>query len=830
MAVVPITNPDFTSDASGWTLRADSPAVLAWSSTGGSSTPGCIKYSLGSKHPVDIAAGITSGTYPCTPGKSITANCMIALEAGNPGMHGQIALVWEDANGTHLGNALGTLLYRYAVGSGYNVSSVTATVPPGAVNVRIEIAIGAQYSGSVIYVDNVTWNNEAEAATLAYPLSGAEYAVEAPVPFRIYSMGSVGISSVEYFAENTSTATEVSVGVSSAAPWGVNYSELEEGSYIARAEINLAGGGKIDTNTVPFVISEDPQPPGELQEFRASNAYTYFIAKNFAGIAGSMPPTAQVVGARVILDYSIQALVRSKDVDIEDAASSQYEAAFAIAPSVSFEAALLTDNTTSYTQVGTAMIGQADVAISDFTVSEDSTSEGMRFTVLDGSPQTVVIGGEDALFGTDFIPASEFVTKALGVRFFPNLELKPEYADKGDACYRVKIDKVRLQVYFDAGSIEYYFASPGYGNVIKGELVAGYADTGRFENGDAAGILQLTSNLVSVEGSAEYIDSGWTIHAAYPPSTSNQIGVVAQTMSYNGLPVSSQLDAVNSRMQFISANFYGDLTYDSIYGVSGAGRAFAYNGDWFYKIHAHPSEEKDKPRHVEYYHTHLALGYKEGRVDISVVGEPYNFDGADGASSWAIGDSVTGLSILSGTMLGVFGRKSIHGIAGTTVDNFATQVLSPKVGAIEYTVADMGFPVYANTYGIYTLAQTASYGDYLGTPMSQDVSPWLRPRLTSNRANPKGVVCSWPVRAKNQYKLAFSDGYVLTMTVNNGLQEAPTFSKQLYAIGGEALVPGAISSELDHNGEERIHVTGRLAQLPPSVLAAQYTLCSSEDR
>jgi hypothetical protein len=184
-------------------------------------------------------------------------------------------------------------------------------------------------------------------------------------------------------------------------------------------------------------------------------------------------------------------------------------------------------------------------------------------------------------------------------------------------------------------------------------------------------------------------------------------------------------------------------------------------------------------------------------------------------------------------MLSIFCRKSIHALAGTTVDNFATQVLSPKIGAVEYTVTDMGFPVYANAYGIYTLAQTNQYGDYLGTPMSQDVSPWLRPRLVRKLTSPKEVVVAWPVRSKNQYRLAFSDGYVLTMTMNNGTQQAPTFSKQKYFTEDEdtgpttplleypAMVPAAVSSELDDGGEERIHI----APKQPPVLVATNPVC-----
>ena len=92
-------------------------------------------------------------------------------------------------------------------------------------------------------------------------------------------------------------------------------------------------------------------------------------------------------------------------------------------------------------------------------------------------------------------------------------------------------------------------------------------------NGDASGVMQLASDLEIVLGISRTIQDDWTIHSAYPPTDGNQIGVVNADMSYNGLPSYGEVTANRSRYQFISANFYGDLSYDSIYGVNGVDRA-----------------------------------------------------------------------------------------------------------------------------------------------------------------------------------------------------------------------------------------------------------------
>lgn len=534
-------------------------------------------------------------------------------------------------------------------------------------------------------------------------------------------------------------------------------------------------------------------------------------------------------------------LVRASDNGITDPEQATSAVVFSTITGGTFETTLMSKSAGAYTVVGSPQTANVEIQQSDFSIIEDGIADGTyRWTVyrLD-TPVTVVVGGETSSFNISNLPAVDFLDRVMGIRFTPTLGTKPSYAASGDACVRVKVNAWKIKVYFDAGSVEYYFASPDKSQVIKGTLVAYNVNDGNFRNGDASGVMQLAPELEIMDGTQTWIGDDWTIHSQYPPTDTNQIGEVADRvtpsdgvgMSYNGLPTQSDVYENRSRYLFITANFYGDINLESIYGVNGVGRGFAYNGNNFYKIQTIADPEKDKPRHVAFHHTHLALGYFDGRVDISVVGEPYNFDGADGASSWAIGDSVTGLQPLAGTVLGVFCKKSVVGISGTTVDNFATQTISPKLGAVEYTVTDMGFPVYANAYGVYTLAQTADYGSFLGNPLSQPVSPWLRPRLIRRSTSDKEVVVAWPVRSKNQYKLAFSDGYVLSMTMNYGTQTAPTFSKQKYFLPAEgvdytgvsfyeypAIYPIAVSSELDDSGEERIHIADleRSIELEPT--------------
>lgn len=817
MAVIQIPNADFSDGLDNWSTSVTGPGTpsVTWSATGGTNTPGCVLFTAFS----DNAYGtlLMEEKYAIVPGKRITATAQGRIQEGSSGSSFRLGIVWYDVNGGQVGTTYGSQPRRSGIGGNVATSTASGFPPPGAVRANLTFWFDSGTGTTRMYADTFRWDAESPDVTLSSP-NGETYAFGSIVPFRVAIPAGLQITSVEYFAQDQDL-NETSVGTSIVAPWGINSSTLEAGSYTARAEVTLASGLVINTNTTTFTVGTPPEPI--TREYKASNSYTYLIGENFIGLGGAMPPTARVLGVEVLVDYSLEVLVRSKDVGVSDPAEANYDVAFDIINGGTVEAVLLSNSNGSYTQLGSPMSSTLSIERTDFTVQEDGLSEGKRWTVLSGGQGQVVIGDEDELFSLPPDFGSTFIDYGIGIRFTPNLGTVPSYAAAGDAAYRFHVESFKVRVYFDAGSVEYYFASPDKSQVLKGTLAAYYVYTGNFRTNDASGVLQLTSELEQMDGTQRWIGSDWTIHSSYPPTDNNQIGEVGEVqgelgMKYNALPTQQQVLDNRSRYEFKTENFYGDPDLNSMYGVHGLPRAFAFNGDFFYKIYTQADAEKDSPRHVANHHGHLALGYYGGRVDISVVGEPYNFNGVDGASSWAFGDKVVGLLPLSGTILGVFGAKSVWGISGTTVDNFATQVISPNMGAVEYTITDMGFPVYANAYGIYTLNQTQQYGDYLGQPMSQDISPWLRPRLIRKLTSDKEVVCAYPVRSKNQYRLCFSDGYVTSMTLNG--RQVPTFSFQKYFYAPEgvelpddlfsypSIVPAAVSSELDESGEERIHI------------------------
>lgn len=284
----------------------------------------------------------------------------------------------------------------------------------------------------------------------------------------------------------------------------------------------------------------------------------------------------------------------------------------------------------------------------------------------------------------------------------------------------------------------------------------------------------------------------------------------------NSLPTAKALELAQSKHQFIVANFFASEGTTKIYGVNGVSRAYEYDGSTFTFIDTGLSFEQDKPRHIAKFQDRLVLGYPNGSIVVSAVGQPTNFNGIDGAAEIAFGDRVVGLQLLAGEALGVFCENSVYYLDA----DLGVHVVSPNTGCIEYTLAAVDRPFYCSASGIMTIEQTSKYGEFIGAPISDKVAPWLRPRLKRYQGryfSYPSVIGNMVVRNKNQYRLFFRDGYILTMTVTaNGY----VFTTQKYSFneeGGEnagTFITIATCSQMSQDGSEKLfacHYNPRLA-------------------
>src|SRR5690606_18739573 len=104
-----------------------------------------------------------------------------------------------------------------------------------------------------------------------------------------------------------------------------------------------------------------------------------------------------------------------------------------------------------YSVQGQAVVESVPIIHTDFPIVETGVTGDKKWSARSNDGlYTVVLGGEEFLWGQDPIAYPEFATKALGIKFVPRVGSVPEYADAGDAAFRFYIDRVRIRVYFDA--------------------------------------------------------------------------------------------------------------------------------------------------------------------------------------------------------------------------------------------------------------------------------------------------------------------------------------------------------------------------------------------
>jgi len=336
----------------------------------------------------------------------------------------------------------------------------------------------------------------------------------------------------------------------------------------------------------------------------------------------------------------------------------------------------------------------------------------------------------------------------------------------GGAAANFSIDVVRMSLTVDVpvGSTLYLWDpinAVSLGTLSAESLVL---ESGGWDTDDAAGRIRLDGTGLT------NIPEGTEIRTA-PGGAGNRVAVTSGSTTTLTLPGSRLLRAHNSRYQFISHNFYASEDRNAIYGVSGAGPAFWYDGTTLDFIFTGVDEALEKPRHLAVHLTRLHLGYPWGEVYASAPGDPLNFAGEDFAATYGFGDKITGLMPAAGDVLAVFTESATHALAGANGDDAnppRQTVINHRVGAIEYTVQNVGNrPIFTSFRGIETLETMDQFGDLFTAPLTHDIAPFLLRRLQTAagvEAANESVVNSVVVRNKNQYRLFFADGYVVTLT------------------------------------------------------------------
>lgn len=356
---------------------------------------------------------------------------------------------------------------------------------------------------------------------------------------------------------------------------------------------------------------------------------------------------------------------------------------------------------------------------------------------------------------------------------------------------------------------QYFVTSAGGANWIKSfKLTAVTKTTGTWAAGNATGRMQLVENGGGSFATRDYIINGDEIHTAFPVTGSSLVAKVASVPTMAVLAGTASLRTASTRYQWGTFNFYGTPAMAQTFGTNGVFRAYWANGSSYGNIFTQENNALDNPKYLTFHAgVQLGLGFEAGSYQLSVGGEPYNFNGLEGALEIATGDDITGLLEAQDDSTLIFGTRSIRRVTGTTDTTLALATVSANAGAFDYTAVNVGtIPVFTGPTGVSTLSQTDAYGDFIGERATSKVYNWLNPKLVPGTAvlEQGGVACALPVRNKNQYRLYLNTGDVVSVIFSS---QGTQVMRSDYTTNDRTLnVPFAWGSSVSDTGDEHIEI------------------------
>jgi hypothetical protein len=238
--------------------------------------------------------------------------------------------------------------------------------------------------------------------------------------------------------------------------------------------------------------------------------------------------------------------------------------------------------------------------------------------------------------------------------------------------------------------------------------------------------------------------------------------VAGTTRAHAGGAATAVTLAPNGRYETVVGNFGGGDANYRLYGCDGANRAFEFDGTVFVPINS--TMPNDKPTHVAVHKQHLFLSFGAS-LQFSALGLPYQWDPVLGAGEIAMNAPITNLIVLPGDQssgaLGVYTRRDTSVLYGTSEANFALSTFNTGTGAVPYTAQNMDQAYVLDDRGIISLGTTLNFGNFLPASLTMNLRPFLENRVNSATASSLN-------RLKGQYRVFFSDGTGIYMTMING--------------------------------------------------------------
>lgn len=348
------------------------------------------------------------------------------------------------------------------------------------------------------------------------------------------------------------------------------------------------------------------------------------------------------------------------------------------------------------------------------------------------------------------------------------------------------VDDIKLRVtYVPATRLVYIRdAAAAAPSDIEARVVHYTVDKGGATTADQIGTLTLWIGEEEYQGTAagkaRRIGAGEEIRTASGGGGTLLAKTTAEDVP-TSFPSGAAVDAKQAKWQFELANFYADPAAQMVFACNGTEYAWMYDEQYSVRIRTGRRQDLDTPRHIANHLNFMHFGFDSGDVITSATFRPLTVDPALGSQLRNVGEPIVGLRTMNGQTLGVWTKTATRGYQGTAPQNYMPIVISPAIGAIEYTVTNLaGVPMWTSARGVESASTISAYGDFSTDPLSFNATEWLQDRVQFDSRFglvDKRPVMAVAVRNKRQYRLFFRDGYVFTVTLF-GLEDIPMLTIQ----------------------------------------------------
>lgn len=268
--------------------------------------------------------------------------------------------------------------------------------------------------------------------------------------------------------------------------------------------------------------------------------------------------------------------------------------------------------------------------------------------------------------------------------------------------------------------------------------------TGTWSGGDAAGRLILAPGGGPGNLTAGALTSGGTLTLS-----GMQTAIILQP---------------GGAYEFYASNFSGQFSSQRIYGCDGVNRCFEFDGTTYAPIRTGLST--DAPTHIREHQNHLFISFRSSVLH-SGLGTPYNWTALAGAAEYGMSNTVNGFLIQPGSQdsPSMFipiegGLRMMYGSAAGGSNPFRIVNFATETGGTAKSLQNLDRSYFLGATGVMDLARVQEFGNFAAASLTYPVQDYLE----SKRAL---VSASCIHKTKSQYRLFFSDGSGLYLTIVN---------------------------------------------------------------